>query len=484
MPRDRTDTDHRGDRDPAPERRTVGRERGRPDPRSGGNRRIARRLNLAALCLGTILVMSMALAGSAAAAPLWLVCLEGSGLTKYESSKCLKASGTGKWQSVGVPAGKTITVKLVVLTLLLKDTSTLLGESEVQCYGKGTRGEGVIEEGGKGTIRAFEVEKPTENCRGIKTCKEKEVEEVKGVNLPWKTEVVEEGGGFVTKILAGVSGKEPGWKVTCKTSIGSQSDECLIESASVAEQLALINEVTKTSGTEELLVKAHFTSNGEGKCSIGGAKASEITGKLAILLPGGALSIGPGHGVGVEEQPEFRLAEGTTRELAKEAKVSENLLLKATGEPTIECSKIQFEKGIITNDSPIATFKSIRFEGCVDKSDEKCTVPTIATAELKDTLQEDGSKGETDEKFKPKSGNEIAHFKLEGAECNETKELKLEGDFISKREDNEKSEDEHKLGIAVMPASDELEYGDQLVPALFCTSYGWFTSVSTFWYLA
>jgi hypothetical protein len=442
------------------------------------------RLTIAALWIVSMLAVSMVLAGSAAAAKLWSVCLEGSGLTKYENSKCLKASSGGKWQQVGVPAGKTITVKLVVLTLLLKDTKVpLLGESEVQCYGKGSRGEGTLEEGGKGTVRVFEVEKPTENCKGTKVCKEKEVEEVKGVNLPWKTEIVEEGGRFLTKILAGVSGKEPGWKVKCNTTVGSQTDECLSESAAVAERLVLINEITKTSGVEELLVKAAFRSNGEAKCSIGGAKAGKSTGKLAILLPGGALSVGPGVGAEVEAQPEFKLASGTSDEFEEEAKVNSNLKIEATGEHTIECSKMQLVKGVVTNNSPETTFKSIHFDGCTDKTEAACEVPTIETAELKDTLQEDGSKGETDEKFEPKTGEEIAHFKLKGETCKETNELKLEGEFISKQEDNEGSENEHKLGINVEPGSDELQYGDQLSFGFFSISFGWRLRISAAWFL-
>jgi hypothetical protein len=479
--------------DPARDR--VSRERcegsrrsAQPCPARAGRSSIARRLTSAVLGIVSVLAVSIVAAGSAAAAPSWLVCLEGSGSTKYENSKCLKASSAGKWQLEGVPAGKTITVKLAVLFLSLKDTKTLGGEVEVQCYSKGSRGEGVVEEGGKSMVRALAVGEPTKNCKGVKICQEKGVEKVEGVNLPWKTEVTEESGKLVTKILAGVSGKEPGWKVECKTALGSETDECLSESASVAEKLGLVNEITKTSGIEELLVKAHLESTGEGKCSQGGAKAGKTAGTLAILLPGGALSIGPGHSAGSEAQPEFRLegTERTTDEFAEEAKVSENLLLEAEKEPTIECSKMQLVGGIIADYSSEALFKSIHFSGCVDKSEAACEVPTIETPEMKDTLLEDGSKGETDEKFEPKNGREIAHFTLKNKEtgtCGETKELKIEGDFISKQEDHETAENEHILGISVTSASKEIEYGDQLFFGSFHISFGWHLNLSFTWFL-
>jgi hypothetical protein len=473
------------------ERCGAGHRSEQPRPARAGRSSVARRLTIAALGIVSVLAVSTVSAGSAAAAPLWLVCLEGSGLTKYESSKCLKASSGGKWQSEGVPTGKTITVKLAVLFLSLKDTKVpFLGESEVQCYSKGGRGEGVIEEGGKGTVRTLAVEKPAENCKGTKVCEEKGVETVEGLNLPWKTEVVEETEKLVSKLLAGTSGKEPGWKVTCKTSLGSETDECLAESSSVAEKLGLINEIATTSGTEELLIKAHLKSVGEAKCSQGGAKAGKTTGTLAILLPGGALSVGPGHKAGSEAQPEFRLegkgTERTTDEFAEEAKVSEPLVLEAEGgnEPAIECKKMQLVHGVIPDFSSEILFKSIHWDECVDKSEASCEVPTIETGELKDTIQEDGTKGETDEKFEPKSGKEIAKFTLKsktGEVCNKAGELKLDGDFISKQEDHETDEDEHVLGINVTTASKELEYGDQFFFGSFHISFGWHLNIAFTW---
>src|SRR5579863_1073867 len=154
-----------------------------------------------------------------------------------------------------------------------------------------------------------------------------------------------------------------------------------------------------------------------------------------------------------EETAEFRiegLAKGVNVEFAETVEVSSPLLLAAEGEnekkekekePTFECSKMKIEKGIIKNDSPEVTIKSFHYEGCVDTSETTCELPKIETVELKDTLQADGEtitkEKETDEKFEPKSGKVIAEFKLKGSLCKEKeKTFKIEGDFISKKEDN------------------------------------------------
>jgi hypothetical protein len=198
------------------------------------------------------------------------------------------------------------------------------------------------------------------------------------------------------------------------------------------------------------------------------------------------------------ETAEFRiegLEKGATVELAETVEVSSPLLLASEGEtegkkekePTIECSKMKIEKGIITNDSPEITLK-FDYEGCVDTSEKTCEVPPILTTELKDTIEAEGGeegKRETEEKFKPKSGEVIAEFKFKGEACKEkTKTLRIEGDFISKKEDNDKSEDAHNLGVEVKPESDELKYGDQAYYGLYRDDYHWRPRLSSLnWYL-
>jgi hypothetical protein len=255
-----------------------------------------KRLSIAGLCLVSMLVMSMVAAGTASAALLWLVCLEGSGLTKYENSKCLKASGTGKWQSLGVPSGASITVKILILTLLLKDTGVpILGESEVQCFdNKGSVGEGVIEANGKGKVVKAEVLEPEINCAAKKVCEAGTVKEVKGINLPWTTEIFTTEGKQLTALKGGGAKKEPGWKIRCDAPIVGESEDRCEGGTATPEEVELLNVVTKNpGGVEELLVKGRFENKRKGTCTQSGKETGEVTGTIAILLPGGALSIAP-----------------------------------------------------------------------------------------------------------------------------------------------------------------------------------------------
>jgi len=239
----------------------------------------------ACLCFASVLMMSMALAGTASAAELlWLVCLEGSGLTKYESSTCLKAASGGKWQSVGVT--KEVTVKVTAISILLADTKTTLGKIVVNCSSAGSRGEGVIKSNGEGEIRVAEYTGTVSSeCKDEeKVCPE--VTALKGANLPWKTKIfVGTNGEPLTKIEPGSSGKQPGWEVTCKDII-NVTDTCT-SNAKEEEEARLVNFKSAT----ELLVIGLFQTAHKAHCTQSGENTGEVKGSVAILLPGGALSI-------------------------------------------------------------------------------------------------------------------------------------------------------------------------------------------------
>jgi hypothetical protein len=175
-----------------------------------------------------------------------------------------------------------------------------------------------------------------------------------------------------------------------------------------------------------------------------------------------------------EEKPEFvveGLKEGGTDKVAEvSTKFESPLVLEATEEPTIECTKDKIVGEAIKDDGTDDTIKALDFEECVDTSEKStCKVPKIETAELEVELEAGKTEGKTDEKFKDANGSkEIAKFTLEGKECKETKELKLDGDFISREEDHEERlEKDLPVDVEVKPESDELEYGDQLHHAHF-----------------
>jgi hypothetical protein len=244
------------------------------------------RLKIAGLALASMLVMGMAVTGSASAALLWLVCLEGAGLTKYESSTCLKAASGGKWQSVGVT--KAVTVKLLVISLLLTDTKTAIGEVIANCPNEGSVGEGVVKPNGEGEVTVAEY-----TSTGAKNCKDEkgncpEFTKVQGVNLPWITNIEEgPGGEALTTIKPHAGGGQPGWSITCKD-IVNVTDEC-ISSEKEEEKLKLVNKISAT----ELLVAALFETAHLANCTQSKEKTGKVAGLLAILLPGGALSRNP-----------------------------------------------------------------------------------------------------------------------------------------------------------------------------------------------
>jgi hypothetical protein len=235
-------------------------------------------LKIAGLCLVSMLVMGMALAGNASAAPLWLLCLPNA-KGKFLDPACLKA-GEGKWESESLGT-RTDKVVLLGMTIRLEDSKTAAGKTVVQC-GHGV-GAGIIGPGNKGLITEAKVKTPSSECEAVEGgCKKGEVEEIEGRNLPWQTEIFETEKKFLTKIEATTSGKEPGWAVKCNTLLGSKTDECVQEEGK-PEFAELTN---KKSGPkeEELLVLAKFEGKRKAKCSEGGTEAGLAMGQVAILL--------------------------------------------------------------------------------------------------------------------------------------------------------------------------------------------------------
>jgi hypothetical protein len=235
-------------------------------------------LKIMGLCLVSMLVMGMALAGNASAAPLWLLCLPNA-KGKFLDPACLKA-GEGKWESESLGT-RTDKVVLVGMTIRVEDSKTLLGKSTIQC-GHGV-GAGVVGPGNLGLITEAKVNTPGTECESVEGgCKKGEVEKVSGVNLPWQTEIFETEKKFFTKIEATGSGKEPGWEVACNTIGGKKTDLCAVE-AGKPEIKELVN---KKSGPkeEELLVLSTFERKTMLKCTEGGAEAGLVFGAVAILL--------------------------------------------------------------------------------------------------------------------------------------------------------------------------------------------------------
>jgi hypothetical protein len=237
-----------------------------------------KRLNIAGLCLVSMLVMGMALAGNASAAPLWLLCLPNA-KGKFLDPACLKA-GEGKWESESLGT-RTDKVVGVGFTIRMEDAKTSVGKTVVQC-GHGV-GAGTIGPGNKALMTEVKIQAPKTECEAVEGgCKKGEVEKIEGRNLPWQVEIFETEKKFLTKIESTTSGKEPGWAMECNTLLGSKTDVCEQE-AGKPEFAELAN---KRSGPkeEELLVLGTFEKKRHQDCSEGGVESGSVAGQIAILL--------------------------------------------------------------------------------------------------------------------------------------------------------------------------------------------------------
>jgi hypothetical protein len=245
-----------------------------------------RRPKIAGLCLASMLVIGMALAGDAEAIPtLWLVCLEGSNIhnAKYEDNQCTKTSGTGKWESVSLSAGKKSTVRIVSFTLRLTDLSAgpLKEKATIQCNGPSPTGWGIIEGPNKGVIDKIELTSPSRECFRVEgPCETGAIEKVSGTHLPWSTELVETEEKILETVNADGAG-EPGWAVSCKTLLGSKTDICEAQGGPSNLFLKLLENVLRIGIA---LVLEGTVNHIKGKCSEGTAESGEVSGQSGVLL--------------------------------------------------------------------------------------------------------------------------------------------------------------------------------------------------------
>jgi lysophospholipase L1-like esterase len=309
-------------------------------------------LQLIGLSLLAALAMSMALAATASATKqVWEQCSEGGSVTKYTEHQCKAASGTGKWEWNEISGTEGVRLKG---TLRLKDTKVpVLGTAEIECNGESA---GVVGPGKLGKIT--EVKITATHCKAIKVCEEVKAFEAR--DLPWQAELYESEGKQHDKLIGDGKG-EPGWKIECKTALGTQTDECLTETEK-PESVLLENKLTNG----ELLVLATFQHLRKAKCSQGGAEAGEVTGGLAISKTNGSgLRTGSGGGVAAtpsslttslsgegKSEEELEVVEGA--EMSDSATLSGTNASKATGTvkyyiySNSECTDLLKEAGTVT----------------------------------------------------------------------------------------------------------------------------------------
>ncbi len=235
-------------------------------------------VKIAGLCLASMLVMGMALTGTASAAPHWLVCLaahSGTTTTKWEDAQCSKALSTGSFEWSELTSTEEARTKG---SLLLKDTSSLI-KSEVECSGESIGSVGPTKYG-----RINEIKVSPSQCRGIKNCTT--VEKIEAKHLPWQTELYESEKGVILEALSNTGNGEPGWEVECLVGSNKVLDECLQE-AGKPESILVKDQATGT----ELLVLGTFQHLRKAKCSTGGKESGEVVGSLAGLIIGKGLLV-------------------------------------------------------------------------------------------------------------------------------------------------------------------------------------------------
>jgi hypothetical protein len=233
-------------------------------------------IRIAGLCLVAIFAMGAVAANSASAALVWEHCeteKENTTVSKWTTDQCRTAASMAaagfSWQEVKG------TEKVVTHgSLLLTDTKVPIeGSVSVQCTGK--------DSGTVGPGKHDRIEEITEiQCAAGEHC-EKLEGEVKPLNLPWQTELVETEGGRDT--LKAVNGKGAGWSVTCKVLGITKTDECTTEEGSTS-----VANVLTPGVPGELLVLADFEAKSAlANCTVGGSKSGEVQGTIATLQASG-----------------------------------------------------------------------------------------------------------------------------------------------------------------------------------------------------
>ncbi len=231
-----------------------------------------RSIRIAGLCLAAVFVMSMVAAGTASAAPHWLVCLQWtSSPTKYQTSQCEKGEADGGWEW---SEPKTTEAVRTAASLKL-EAKSIIGEVEIKCAILGT---GWIGRNGTDQITTWAIDKcePGTNCEKIEGTSS-------AVHLPWNTELKETEGLIHDTIRNGGHG-EPGWTSTCKVLGKNETNTCTNEG-----ELVVLENKNTPGNLAALLVLANYINPNKPKanCTSTGTGTGNVSGSTAILLASG-----------------------------------------------------------------------------------------------------------------------------------------------------------------------------------------------------
>jgi hypothetical protein len=230
-------------------------------------------MRIAGLCFVAVFVMSMVAAGTASAAPHWLVCLpatSGSTATKWSGEQCSTTASGGSWEW---SEPKTTEAVRSEGTLTLAVERPFRSTLEIKCV---FRDIGWIGPNGTDQITAFNAGK----CENLSGCGK--LEKLEWRNFPWNSELKETEGKIYDAIRGNGTG-ELAWEIACKG-----VDE-IIEIECRAERWLLALENRNTPGNlAALLVLAGFVNPNKPKenCT-NGKEVGNVSGSAAILLASG-----------------------------------------------------------------------------------------------------------------------------------------------------------------------------------------------------
>ena len=213
-------------------------------------------------------------ASPAMAVPRWVHCVK-SETGKYSNGLC-NAAGTG-WETKELVGTSEVTSSG---SLELEDSKATGGAVDVKCPGTNLGWVANLANGTAGEDGVSSINVVSASCTFVKKGACEKIEEVKAVNLPWGTRLVESGGEVRDELISGSSAGPPGWAVKCKTLLGSITDTC---TRSGTTQDVRTNRATgKTEFEFETI-----THGLPAECSQGGAGAGFVTGTIFQQLRSG-----------------------------------------------------------------------------------------------------------------------------------------------------------------------------------------------------
>ncbi len=214
-------------------------------------------------------------ASPAMAVPRWVHCVKVE-KGKWLDNNCTKA-GEGTWETKELVGTSEVTSSG---ELELEDSKATGGAVDVKCSGTNLGWVANLANGTAGEDGVSSINVVVTACTFIKKGACEVLEEVKAVNLPWGTRLVEHGSEVRDELVSGSISGGPGWSVKCKTILGSVTDVCTISGSTQN-----VRSNRATGKTEFIFDK--ISEEDPATCTQGGAKAGFVRGTIFQQLRSG-----------------------------------------------------------------------------------------------------------------------------------------------------------------------------------------------------